>query len=123
MFSNSLLSVINRPTRVTTTSATLIDNIFISSWQKEQISGILYTDISDHFPIFVIDVKKTISKEEQFVITRIYAQNNIKSFQDKLREIDIFQFLTAANLKRLLPCSIVFIKVFMIHVSHSGELN
>ena len=88
MFSNSLLPVINRPTRVTTNSATLIDNIFISSWQKEQISGILYTDISDHFPIFVIDVKKPISKEEQFVITRIYAQNNIKSFQDKLREID-----------------------------------
>ena len=97
MFSNSLLPVINRPTRVTTNSATLIDNIFLSSWQNEQISGILYTDISDHFQIFVIDVKKPFSKEEQFVITRIYAQNNIKKFQDKLREIDYSSILNRSE--------------------------
>ena len=84
MFSNSLLPVINRPTRVTTNSATLIDNIFISSWQKEQISGILYTDISDHFPIFVIDVKKPISKEEQFEEREFYDsqfKNNINNMK------------------------------------------
>ena len=84
MFSNSLLPVINRPTRVTTNSATLIDNIFISSWQKEQISGILYTDISDHFPIFVIDVKKPISKEEQFEEREYYDsqfKNNINNMK------------------------------------------
>ena len=30
--------------------------------------------------------------DERYVITRIYAQNNIKLFQDKLKEMDYYSF-------------------------------
>ena len=61
MFSNSYLPSINRPTRVTETSATLIDNIFsnVIDYNNSPINGILYTDISDHFPVFRICCKQT----------------------------------------------------------------
>ena len=55
MFSTYYIPLINRPTRVTDSSATLIDNIYTNCLNNENsISGILPTDISDHFPIFHI---------------------------------------------------------------------
>ena len=49
-----LLPTITRPTRVTHTAATLIDNLYIQNSQFEKVfSGILTVDISDHFPIFI----------------------------------------------------------------------
>ena len=53
MYNNSLLPVINHPTKVTCNTATLIDNIFTNNINNDQsISGIYPTDISDHFPVF-----------------------------------------------------------------------
>ena len=54
MYSHSLFPSITKPTRVTNKSATLIDNIFCNKLIDNHIvlSGILYTDISDHLPIF-----------------------------------------------------------------------
>jgi len=55
MFSSSFVPLINHPTRITDTSATLIDNIFTNRHNEHAcLSGILPTDVSDHFPIFHI---------------------------------------------------------------------
>ena len=86
----SLLPEINRPTKETTNSPTLIDNI---------------------------------SREDRFVITKIYAKNSMPSFQIKLREIDYSSILSATNLNRFLGCSITSAKVHIIPVFHSGKLN
>ena len=48
----SLIPVITKPTRITDQTATLIDNIFISN-PVNFTSGIIISDISDHFPIFI----------------------------------------------------------------------
>ena len=63
MYSDSLFPTITKPTRVTSHSANLIDNIFCNNILNAQaLSGILYTDISDHYPIFYIDHSlKTLS--------------------------------------------------------------
>ena len=45
---------ISKPTRITNYSATLIDNIITNIHEYPIKSGILYNDISDHFPIFNI---------------------------------------------------------------------
>ena len=56
MFSKGLLSIVNRPTRTTKTSASCIDRIYINSYfNKYILSGIIKTDLSDHFPIFIMD--------------------------------------------------------------------
>ena len=53
-FAACLVPTITRPTRFTSESATLIDNIYVSGIRLEYLrSGVLVTDISDHFPIFV----------------------------------------------------------------------
>ena len=54
MYSNACFPLITRPTRITSHSATLIDNIFQNSVESNLPSGLLFTDISDHLPSFVI---------------------------------------------------------------------
>ena len=51
MYSLSLLPIISKPTRITDNSATLINNFFINEPCNFE-SGILISDISDHFPNF-----------------------------------------------------------------------
>ena len=53
MLSNHLLPLICHPPRVTSTSATLIDNIFSNVMAKCERSAIVYSDVSDHFPIAI----------------------------------------------------------------------
>jgi hypothetical protein len=49
LFKFNVLSTINKPTRVTKTSATAIDNIFINNYLETTFeTGIFLTDISDH---------------------------------------------------------------------------
>ena len=60
MYANSFIRMINRPTRVSKDSCTLIDNIYTNhfSIRNDNYSGILLiTDISDHFPVFHISQK------------------------------------------------------------------
>ena len=50
-----LFPTITRPSRITQTSATLIDNIFISEkFQQDYDSALLVTDTSDHLPIMCL---------------------------------------------------------------------
>ena len=59
MVSSNFVPLITRPTRITADSSTLIDLIF-SNMQPFPESGIVMTDVSDHFPVFArvpIDLK------------------------------------------------------------------
>ena len=60
LYSHAILPLINRPTRVTQSSTTAIDNIFTNDIDaiENGCHGILVTDISDHFPIFHIGNKE-----------------------------------------------------------------
>ena len=51
MYANHLIPVINRPTRVSMNTCTLIDNIFTNQYdvRENQLHGILKTDITNHF--------------------------------------------------------------------------
>lgn len=54
VFSLGLYPQITRPSRITSHSATLIDNIFTNIIQNNTVSGLLIHDISDHLPIFTV---------------------------------------------------------------------
>ena len=64
IYSNCLMPTILKPTRITKTSATIIDNILTNSDNKIS-TGILVTDITDHFPTILM----TKSRNE-------FAKNN-----------------------------------------------
>ncbi len=51
LYSHSLYPTITLPTRITCHTATLIDNIYINNLHAR--SGLLYSNVSDHLPIFV----------------------------------------------------------------------
>ena len=86
--SHGHLPYITKPTRVTQRSATLIDNIFSNDTDSVEYthSGILYTDISDHFPIFYIDYSCSIENVDSVVHRRVYSDENIAAFKTKLSE-------------------------------------
>ena len=50
MYSHAFNPLITKPTRVTSNTATLINNIFTNS-SRNSFNGIILSDISDHFPI------------------------------------------------------------------------
>lgn len=60
IFSHGFLPTIDRPTRVTDHSATLIDNIITNDIVAKIDSGVLITDLSDHFPIFLTSYQKSL---------------------------------------------------------------
>ena len=55
---HALYPHITVPTRITSTTQTLIDNIFSNVFDKVITGGSIYFDISDHLPIFIV-IKQT----------------------------------------------------------------
>ena len=94
MFSYSFFPLIRKPTRVDRTSATLIDNIFCNdSHLNYLITGILYTDISDHFPVFAVpDICPTQTSASSVpnneTLTRNINDTTINHFREKLSNAD-----------------------------------
>ena len=99
MMSHSIAPTIIKPTRVTSTSATLIDNIFCGSIldSTKQCNGILYTDISDHFPIFHIDYSSTFASEPQVIKKRVFSEHNINIFENLVLNHDWSSVLTSSD--------------------------
>ena len=53
LFSLGIYPLIDKPSRITDSSATLIDNIFTNELNSNITSGLLINDTSDHLPVFV----------------------------------------------------------------------
>ena len=92
MYTMSYIPIISKPTGVTVTSATLTDNIFTNNLtinSAETCSGILYSDISDHFPVFYIDNNRCLTHANLKCITnRLYADQNIARFTKSIFNAD-----------------------------------
>ena len=92
MFGHSMMPVINKPTCVTKNTARAIDHIFINSFTTSKFkTGIIKSDISDHFPIFFvahynIHIKET---KERFVFRRDLSDISVEKFKYKLRTVSL----------------------------------
>jgi len=55
-----MIPIITQATRVTATSSTLIDNIYVNYKDNmdQILTGIISSDISDHFPVFMFHGKQ-----------------------------------------------------------------
>ena len=85
----SFQPLILQPTRVTSHSATLIDNIFCNDLTVQTEGGNLTTSISDHFPQFaIIDNINKDQRRRTPIISRSYKNLNSDEFENELREID-----------------------------------
>ena len=80
---------ITRPTRITTKTATLIDNVFLSQRLHYQYtSNILVDDISDHLPSIIrLKNQKKCKKEPIKVMTREMNKEKITNLNSKLSNV------------------------------------
>ena len=68
----NLDQLISVPTRITCTSATLLDHIFVNDPQLYCHQGVINPDLSDHSLTYTSRKKGKISKETEFRIIRCY---------------------------------------------------
>ena len=80
--SYGLLPHILQPTRVTESSATIIDNIFSNNIQDDIISGNLLLTLSEHFSQFISVTREKIDFKHQNVYIRDYSKFSNESFRD-----------------------------------------
>ena len=90
LYSVSLIPLINRPTRITTNTATLIDNIFCNDViDLKHFNGIFCNDITDHYPVFSLNLGTYTEQTQQYFIkSRKVNKSTISVFKEKLSNID-----------------------------------
>ena len=89
---HGFIPTINKPTRITSTTATLIDNIFTNETNLGgKYQGIIPTDLSDHLPIFHIEKldKQTKKNEKEVMFKRIFSERNKQKFTNLIGQIDM----------------------------------
>jgi endonuclease/exonuclease/phosphatase (EEP) superfamily protein YafD len=94
LFSYGLLQVITKPTRLSNTSATLIDHVITAPKSNFCNTAILTSKLSDHFPIIYILDSPKIRLCEKFVTFRDFSQANILRFKETLHS---FSWNTVIN--------------------------
>ena len=87
--SKLFFNTITKPTRVFGTSTTLIDHMWSNNTFHNILNGILFTNISDHFPTFSFYRWKnnTINDKPSNIINRNFCDNNISKFRECLRQV------------------------------------
>ena len=86
-----MIPTITKPTRITKSSTTLIDNIIIS----ENLCGmyhsnVLINDMSDHMPtICIVNSLKTTKKEPVTITSRDTRPRKIKALKEHLNTYDL----------------------------------
>ena len=89
-FAYSHIPLICKPTRVTASTATIIDNVFTNRIDESQTTiGILLSDLTDHFPIFFIKhFNETPPKLPEYTLKRSINEGKKISFKRDLDATD-----------------------------------
>lgn len=99
MYSLSLYPTITKPSRITSYSATIIDNIFTNVMDGQVMSGLFICDITDHLPVFTLygcDFHKT--KDTMITIAkRTLNEEAICAFNNSLAQQDWSSVYQEAN--------------------------
>lgn len=86
LYSHSFTPLIDKSTRVSSSSSTIIDNIFTNQLTINHKSGVIQADISDHYPIFAISEITSPVDMNKKIKFRSFKQRNVDRFTVTLRE-------------------------------------
>ena len=88
VFSQGFMPLIHKPTRITPSSATLIDHIYSNDFVNEnnKQSGVILTDVADHLGIFYLVRKKSVNNTNLNGKTRFFSETNILKFKYLLKQ-------------------------------------
>ena len=76
MITKGYLPLITKPTRITAQSATLIDHIYSNYTHHNYESGIVISDVADHFGTFYVSRKTAATEKPKYKFVRQMNQNN-----------------------------------------------
>ncbi|XP_065658504.1 uncharacterized protein LOC136083020 [Hydra vulgaris] len=85
----NLIPSINKPTRVTNNSSTLLDNIITNNHLNNSLyTGIIKTDLSDHFPTFLVTNNILFNSilSQSIIFRRQINENSVKKFHNLLKD-------------------------------------
>ena len=91
LYQNSMIPIINKPTRVTRKSASAIDHIITNCFAESNFkTAIFKSDISDHFSIgaFFSTTAKQTNNGVTFIYKRIINNEATQRFNQKLYELN-----------------------------------
>ena len=90
MLSKSFIPLTRKPTRISDTSSTLIDNIFVNSSFSDITSGIIVSDVTDHFPIYALLSNFLFGNSNQNPNSgiRVMSESNLNKLRERLRSVD-----------------------------------
>ena len=112
MYSYGVFPLITKPTRITSDSATLIDNIFTNNCFQAHQSGILCTYISSHLPVLCLCSMQNIVEinENKYRYIRKFNEKKImNNFIESLESQDWFDITACHDVNIAYDC---FIKSF-----------
>ena len=94
---NSFMPTIYKPTRITESSATIIDNILVNEVTGN--SAILVTDVSDHLPTVFVEKQglKVKRNGNKFFYKRNHSLDNINHLKQKLSNVNWHEELIDNN--------------------------
>ena len=94
-YNHNMFPLIDRPTRITPTSATLLDNIFTNVFMHNIKAGVIISDVTDHYPIYHITKSSLIRNDVNLrkIPTRSFNQTRVQNFYNNLSLVN-WNFVT-----------------------------
>lgn len=87
----NLKQLVNKPTRLTKSSNTIIDHIY-SNLNNVVGTGVIELNISDHFPTYVIIKKQKVKHKKTFFTCRVMKNYSDQKLGEELERIDWSDF-------------------------------
>ena len=96
----NFISTINKPTRISSCSATIIDHIFTNNYMNFVKNGILYESVSDHMPVFScfkLNYPVDNNNVKTEITYRSFSEDNLNSFKIDLQDVTWDLVLNSSN--------------------------
>lgn len=95
-------SLINGYTRVTSSSMSCLDHIFIRNQVRNKFNSFSYildADLTDHFPIMINLSNKNIMGQQRKSITKVVETINVDTFENRIKDIDWHKVTSINNVE------------------------
>ena len=114
----NLIPTITKPTRITKSTATLLDNIIVGRSFHNFTANIAISDISDHLPILMSSYQPKMYKKQPLTITsRVLDESACTKIQNELNLVDWNQLLSGYDTNTAYSCFHTKIQEVMDEIS------
>ena len=120
IYAHGFTQLISTTTRIQGNTVSLIDHILTNSNQNLYESGVIISDISDHFPVFTIIPSNTKNKQAKHAFSRSFSHANVEKFREKLANTD-WAMVTSKN--DVNECYTIFWEKFSNHYNDCFQLK